>query len=310
VAALRGLLGEADPAVVGAAAEAAGKAGHLELLLDIAGMLPDRRRRSAAREALVAYGHRGAGALGDLLVDPEHDPAVRREIPWVLGRIATPRSADILVEQLGTTDPILKYRVVKALNRMHEHHPELPAARSDIARQIQSQTRSYYEALVLWQALQPGANGTRLLVRALRERLDQHLELIFRLLGLQYPQKDIYSAYTALQGERADRRGAAIEFLDTLLRSDLKTLILPLVEESSAERLIERAVAAFGIEAKQPDEALRIILEAGDTWLRACALHEIGDRRLRELRGLVEPLAEDREPLLRETAQWALERCA
>jgi AAA family ATP:ADP antiporter len=143
-------------------------------------------------------------------------------------------------------------------------------------------------------------------VRALKERLDQNLELIFRLLGLQYPQKDIYFAYTALRGNRGERRGAAIEFLDNLLQKDLKAVILPLLEERSAERLIDRASTLFGIEAKSRGEALRLILEQSDAWLKACALHEVGERRVTELAGHCSRLAGDTDPIVRETAHWAL----
>jgi len=278
----------------------------------VVALLTNRHLRYAARDALVAYGARVTGTLGDILSDPESDIALRREIPWALARIPTERSADVLVDNLDAEDPALKYRVVKALNRLHEQHPELPHPRPVIAEHIQAQTRAYYEALVLWQSFRPtdSNNGARLLARALKERLDQNLELIFRLLGLQYPQRDIYFAYTALQGNRSDRRGAAIEFLDTLLHSDMKALILPLLEEGSTQQLIDRAISTFGIEAKEPEEALRLILEQPDAWLKACALHEVGDRRLVALREIVERLTRDAEPLVRETAEWALTRTA
>jgi AAA family ATP:ADP antiporter len=302
-----------DPAleVRSAAARGAGSAGHTEFLFAVVKLLSDRELRPAAREALLMFGRRIAGTLGDLLADSHGDLTLRREIPWVLARLNSRPAATILVDQLQTTDPLLKFRVVKALNRMHESNPDLPPPNPAIAKRIYAETKAYYEALALWQAFEPdgGQSNQSLLSRALRERLDQNLEIIFRLLGLQYPQKDIYHAYAALRSSRADRRASALEFLDNLLHTNLKTIILPLLEEPSADRLISRASALFGIRTVSREEAVRLVLQQPDIWLKACALHEIGKECLLDLVDVCRNLSHDSEPLIRETAQWALSRC-
>ncbi len=309
---LRQLLEDTEVEVRRAAVRASGVTADPEMLFEIIKFLTVRQMRRATREALLMYGPHIAGTLGDVLADGRRDLALRREIPWLLGRIQSKHAATLLVDQLEVKDPLLKYRVVKALNRLHAQVPDLPPANPAIAGHIYAQTRSYYEALVLWQAFDPGSETTAstLLPRALRERLDQNLEIIFRLLGLQYPQNDIYSAYTALRGNRADRRASALEFLDNLLHKNLKTIILPLLEEPSAERLINRASSLFGISAVGREEALRLILRQPDVWLRACALHEIGRACLTEFLDECRNLRHDSEPLVRETAEWAVQRCA
>jgi ATP:ADP antiporter, AAA family len=309
---LRELMDDPVSEVRQAAIRAAGVAADPDLLLDVIKSLTRRELRPAARESLLMYGPHVVGTLGDILGDPRRELPLRREIPWLLGRIHSRNAASLLVDQLEVKDPLLKYRVVKALNRLHAQVPDLPQANPAIAGHIYAQTRSYYEALVLWQAFEPGgkSDGSALVQRALKERLDQNLEIIFRLLGLQYPQNDIYSAYNALRGNRADRRASALEFLDNLLHKNLKTIILPLLEEPSAERLISRASDLFGIQTMGRNEALRIILRQPDVWLRACALHEIGRGCLKDLMDECRNLSQDSEPLVRETAQWALQRCA
>ena len=66
----------------------------------------------------VQYGARITGTLGYVLRDPQRELSLRHEIPWILARIPTERSAEILVDNLCVGDPMLKYRVVKALNRL------------------------------------------------------------------------------------------------------------------------------------------------------------------------------------------------
>jgi AAA family ATP:ADP antiporter len=305
---LKDLLKDPDRQVAAAAARAAGAAGHVELVAEIIPMLADRRLRAASRETLVQYGARITGTLGDALCDPQRNVALRHEIPWILARIPSEGSVEILISNLGAGDPLLKYRVVKALNRLHESNPGLLKPRPKIAERIYAETQAYYEALALSRVVAPDGkkNGRRLLGRALKERLDQNLEIIFRLLGLQYPQKDMYSAYHALKGARAERRTAAIEFLDNMLHKNLKSIILPLLEESSTERLIDRASRLFGIQTRERKEALRMILDQPDVWLKVCALYQIGDERISDLADMCRKLSSDSDPLIRETAEWAL----
>ena len=305
---LRQCIDDSDPMVVLAAARAAGAVGYQALVHDLVRLLSVRKFRAGIREALLSFGTRIVGTLGDIMSDPRLGVELKREIPWVLGRMATERSAAILLEYIDAGDQILKYRSVKALNRLRELNPDLPPCRPIIADRILAETKAYYEALTIQQALAAEGDGagSSLLTRSLSERLDQNMELIFRLLGLQYPLKDIYSAYSALRGNRADRRASAIEFLDSLLRQDLRSLILPMIEESSTERLIERAAREFGLRRATREEALRVVLDQGDIWLRACAIHEIGARRLTDFEGACRELLCDPQPLVRETASRTL----
>jgi AAA family ATP:ADP antiporter len=308
---IRRLLHDPHLEVRKAAARAAGASGRQEFADDLLGLLKDRQLRAAAREALLLYGEPLLETLEAVLADAGRDLSVRREIPWILGRMPSPRSANLLVRHLAEADPMLKYQAVKALNRVHEHMPRLLAANPTIAGRIYRETRSYYEALVLLQALQQGrAENNRLLVRALQERLDQNLEIIFRLLGLQYPHRDIYFAYSAIRGSRTDLRASALEFLDNVLQNNLKVMLLPLLEASSSDQLMYTANSLFGIRSVDRTEALRIILRQSDVWLKACAIYEIGDKNILDFREALRELQLHKDPLIRETAQWALRRQA
>lgn len=308
---LRRLIDDPSPAVAAAAAIAAGKAGRQEIVFNVVNMLAAGKLRGAGRDALLCYGEPVVETLGNLLGDKEFDLALRREIPWVLGRIPVRRSMDFLADNLDTNDGLLQFRIVKALNRLHESNPELQVPHAAIADRIYQETRSYYEILSIRRAIESDGDNGRgsLLARALHERLNQKLEVIFRLLGLQYAQKDIYFAFVAWKETRADRRTAAVEFLDNLLQKPLKPLILPLLEESSVDVQLANAKSLLGIQVAVREDALRRLLALPDVWLRTCALHEIGEKRILELAGDCRALAAA-DPLIHETAAWALARCA
>jgi ATP:ADP antiporter, AAA family len=309
---MRRLIDDPLPAVAAEAAIAAGKAGQLKLVFNVVTMLSSGRLRSAGRDALLCYGDRITGTLGDLLSDTKLDLALRREIPWVLGRIPSKRSVEFLLDNIGSDDSLLRFRIVKALNHLHQADPELTLPRAAVADRIYEEIRRYYEILSVKQSIASSRQGqaSGLLAGALQERLDQELEIVFRLLGLQYPQKDIYSVFAAWKGKRNDRRNAAIEFLDNLLDKELKPVILPLLEESSVDAQLAGAEKLLGIKATASDDALRRLLALPDTWLKACALYEIGERRILTLVSECRVLATASDPLINETAAWALARCA
>ena len=308
---LRRLMQDGDSEVVCAAALAAGSGGLKELVDDLLPMLMQSNTRASARQAFVLMGPGMLPTLAEILNDEQRALSLRREIPWILGRLETPHTFDCLTENLDTGDLQLRYQVLKALNRIKDRNPALIKPDPVIADRIFEETKLYCRILALSQSLGPGT-GTemRLIRKALYERQEQEMEIIFRLLGLLYSQRDIHSAYTALKSPHADRRSSAIEFLDNILRQDLKPVLLPLVEEKSTERLIEHANRTFGINTVPRKDALRLLLQEQDTWLKACALYVIGESAMKDLAEDCRSLLGEREPLVREMAEWARKRCA
>ena len=144
--------------------------------------------------------------------------------------------------------------------------------------------RRYFDlnaALDPFRAHKRPGEAVGLLARSLEERMAQSLELLFRLLGLRYPQQEIYSAYRAVSGRRADVQSAAVEFLDSVLERDLKRLVVPLLD--APDRLLETGRTLLGIQPKSAETAVRELLHSGDSWLAACAAAAAGEMRLRGL---------------------------
>ena len=303
---IRELLSVSDPALSGRAARSGARLGDLDLADPIVEMLALPGVRVHAKAALVEYGQPVVDKLRVLLSDESRPQSLRREIPWVLSRVGGSAAARVLAAHLASSDHVLRYRVLKALNHLHERSSSLPISSTLIEVQIRQETARYYEAALMSRSF--NAEGGTLLGRALRERLDLDLEVIFRLLGLRYPQQDIYFAYTALRGNHRNRRTAALEFMDNVLRQDLKSIILPLLEETSSERLGAGAAEHFGIRIGSIEESLRRIIEDRDSWLKSCALHEIGNRRMTQMEELCRRLAEGSDALVRESALWAVAR--
>jgi HEAT repeat protein len=284
VAVIQELLEDSDSSVVRAACAAAGVLRNRAHVFTLTRCLTDARYRGAALAALAEFGPRVCGTLSDALADETASPALRRQIPRVLKLIPDQRSVDILAQSLGHPDPALRRAVLKALNRLRESAPKLRFDDPRIGEQIRAEIRRYCElnaALDPFRSRKNPGESAGLLARSLEERMSQTLDHLFRLLGLRYPPQEIYSAYRAVSGRRADAHSAAVEFLDSVLERDLKRLVVPLLD--APDRLLETGRTLLGIQPKNAETALRELLHSGDSWLAACAAAAGGEMKLHGL---------------------------
>ena len=306
---LRRLLGDSNPAIVNAALRTAGKVQSRELIPLIANKLAKRTMRAEAREALARYGSRIVGTLGDYLGDPNEKEGVQRAIPRVLGQIATTEAAEILVRHLPDSSLEMRFQILKALNRIRRDHPQVPIPGDIIDNEVLREAKHYYQLLFSVRSDRaPAEPGRKLLIRTLEERLDQTLERIFRLLGLHYPPEEIYDAYRAVKSSQSQRRSGALEFLDSTLERSLKRTILPLLEESSWDRLRPLGKELFGLETLSTEQSLRELIRGDDQWVKMVALYRAAELQLKSLEAEMRIAENDLDPLVVETARLALTR--
>ncbi|MCK5126252.1 MAG: HEAT repeat domain-containing protein [candidate division Zixibacteria bacterium] len=277
---------------------------HLPWLIE---KLGDRKYRSYAREALVLYGEQVYSLLDKYIRDINVSLIVRQSIPRVLIGLPNQQSVDLLTQWIGEELPGIKQVVIKALNKLRTSYPELDFTNEKINRALINETKTYYEVL---RALQLHRNSDtpsgRLLAQALIEKQDNNLELIFRLLGLTYPPQDIYNAYLGLVSNKNTLRANAIEFLDNLLQGDIKKLLAPIFDDSGTEYAARQGERLFNFTLQTKEEALTLLIEGSDTWLKACAIYDTPGIESENLKKLVSKALSDDCPIVKETAELVL----
>ncbi|MFQ5824395.1 MAG: Npt1/Npt2 family nucleotide transporter [bacterium] len=306
------LIEDRDPSVRMRAITSAGRIRAKEFIPLLIRHMGDRIDRSVAREALAAYRDDIVGTLSDYLNDASVPIFVRREIPKVLSLIGSQTSVEVLLDSLPQSDEILKFQIIKSLSKLRTRYPDLHFDQRVDEALIQ-EIRKYYLLLAMLHSADGDKarldRGTNLLQRALCERLDDHLERIFRLLGLRYPPRDIYNAYTATISTNKAIRSSAVEFLDNLLSKNFKHLLIPLVEEMPVEQVLQHADGVLDMPLNNRKEALLSLVSINDPWLRACALYEIGRcGLLDDFRHLVKQAQADQDTIVQETASVVLKR--
>ncbi len=278
------LLEDPDPQVVTAACRAAGRLANRAYVHVLVPLLADARVRAEAIQALASYGAKISGTLGDILEDDSAPVAVRRQIPRVLRAVPGQRTVDILLRSIGQPNLVVRAAALKGLNRLRAANPELDYGNVFVTRQILNEARRYFElsaALAPFRDQSNPRTAAGLLVLSIEERLKQTLERLFRLLGLRYPPKEMYAAYLAVNRGAGEQYAAALEFLDNVLDRELKRILLPLLDD--AGNLVERGRALFGVEIRNPEQAIRELIRSGDPWLVACAMAAAGELRFRAL---------------------------
>lgn len=311
------LLQDQEPEVVRVALASAGRSRRHEFLPYLLTALQSRKTKVAAREALVQYGPPIFDTLQEHLRDASANVEMRRNLPRVLSRIGGQEAVRILLHCLVQPDVTVRYKILKALNRLRASDASLHFEQTQVLPHLMAELKRYYRNSLFIAAISPSLGASSIILqrqedvlsRTLRERQEEAIERIFRLLGLLYPHRDIHHAYYGLRSPRMQVRANAVEFIDNLLSPGLRKLLLPLIDsKESLEHRVRRGRALWKWKDLTRDEAVATLLHSTDHWLCACAIYAIGELRLTRLYGTLPALTQSPDPLLSETATRVLQQ--
>jgi HEAT repeat protein len=306
---LSNLLSDPDPAITRVAIRSVGKLRKRRLVPDLLDRLAHHELRAEAAEALGEFGDTIVGALRDHLGDSSVAVEARREIPSIMAKIGTPAAANVLMENLLESDTTLRFRIISALNKLQRLHPEIETDTQMLETVLAAEILGHYRSYQILDKLGAAGSGEDPVARALTEAMQQELERIFRLLGLLYPHIDVQNAYVGLQSKSVSVYDNALEFLDNVLKPQLRQMLLPLLDGKitvcERARLAQRLVHT---KIESQEQAVAALVTSDDPWLRSCGAYAIGTLGMRSLEGELNRCMNGADPLLRETARAAKAR--
>ncbi len=249
------LLADPDTAVVRKAIGSVGKLRKRRLVPELLDRLAHRELGAEAAKALGGFGDTIVGALRDHLSDYSVAIEARREIPAVLVKVGSSAAAQVLMENLLESDTTLRFRIISALNKLHRLHPEIETDIQMLETVLAAEILGHYRSYQILDKLSSLGDSQDPVARALTESMQQELERIFRLMGLLYPHLDVHSAYLGLQSKNISVYDNALEFLDNVLKSQLREMLVPLLDGkvtvAERARLAQRLVRAK-VENQEP----------------------------------------------------------
>ncbi len=187
-----------------------------------------------ATAALRALAPRCTGLLVDSLLDAGQEFAVCRRLPAILVGGEPALAAWGLWRGIKHPRFEVRYRCAKALSRLRIDGSELEitedAVFAAIKRELSVGGSIWKNHQLLDGSSDPGSSEDALLDRLLTRGSSRGLEHVFTLLGLVLPT---HAVQIALQGiHTTDRalRGTALEYLESVLPADVRTLLWDHVE--------------------------------------------------------------------------------
>jgi hypothetical protein len=254
--------------------------------------------RAEARAALLAYGDEGLTFLDEALGDRALPLELRRHLPRTIALFDPARAAAVLERHLlEEPSGVVRYRILRGMNRL----AALPDVGfdPDLLHLATEATAGGVFRLVHWRSvLERGAKGRpersppghELLVRLLRDKEEQAVERLFRLLALRHRGEDFKGIYRGLRSSEPRARASSRELLENVLEPWLRGPVLAIVDEAGDESRLARAGEMYAPAPVLYEDVLALILDRGGESLRCVAAHHVGELRLVALRERLERL--------------------
>ncbi len=304
------LMDDADADVRWKALAAAGKVRHAALWPRVVARIsdPSPRVRDAASLALVSGGTEVVPAIAPALqrLGAEHR-AERLRLVRICGRVGGMAAIDLLCKEADSSDAGTRLQILEALSACGYH-----ASARDAASVWQRVRREVAEAAASLAALGDIGSDydTALLSGAIALQVEGARDRAVILLSFVLPAQPILSARAALKLGAGTLRSYAVEVIDSLLPSEWKRRVLPLLEGVPPEVQLRRLAAEFPQERMSREKrVIEIIAGLGtgrDAWTRACALHVAGCSGQLSAAPAITASCGAPDPVVRETARFAL----
>lgn len=304
------LIGDPELAVARQAIGAVSVVMRDEVVAALVGALAQPDLAADAAIKLAQYGNAIVPELTRRLQDPATSLEIRRELPQVLVRIGTPVAEEVLIEGLLQADVTLRHRVIASLNKLHDLHPEVRLDEQLVELVLAAEIAGHYRSYQVLGPLRQLKEDDPVL-QGLSQSMEQELERIFRLMGLRFPGPGLHDAYVGLRSSSGIVRANALEFLDNVLKPELRRLLVPLLDSQvSVDERIAIANQLVGAPLETVEQSVTTLLASEDPWLRSCAVYAVGALHLQGLEPELHRFEGAADPALREGVQVALQRLA
>jgi AAA family ATP:ADP antiporter len=300
---LHKLLDDTDADIVREAIRSVGNLRMRAFVFRLIDQVADPQLAPDAVEALAKFGDRVVGTLRDYLVDTSGPLEARQQTIAVLARIGTIAAKQVLMEQLLEPDTGFRFRIISALNKLQQSHPEVSLDTQMIETVLAAEILGHYRSYQILGTLEADLNSEETVARALRQSMQDEIERIFRLLSLLFPNYDFHSAHVGLQSTSTVVHDTALEFLDNVLKPHLRDALIPLIDrEVSVQERIRLASRMVGMRFASPEEAVAALLDSEDSWLKSCGAYAVGSLGLRQFEFQLDACLNHPDEFLRETA--------
>ncbi|MEZ5069457.1 MAG: hypothetical protein R2751_00465 [Bacteroidales bacterium] len=276
------------------AIRAAGKTLDTRFLPELLFYVKDKQLRATALEAIAGFGFRVFDYLKEQIVREKIGTEIVRELPVVAEKIGTQYAVDFLFALLEYPNDAVRTLTIQSLYRLKSAAPHLVFYNKRIIQNIYEEAilfMNMHSALHIQQEKMDHEevsgqrevyDARKNLMDLLDRRLDENLTRIFKFLGLKYPPEEIDTIYREIRNPKEEMRINALEFLDNMLETDLKRILIPLIETSLTESISKEALDGLHIHITSQSDCFSMLLDGHDTKVKLAVLYLISTLKDRE----------------------------
>ena len=305
------LMNDEVTSVVREAILAAGKLKDPDLLSAIVAHISNPNLHGVAGVALRQYGD---SALYELEARFNATSTSRQEkirIIDIVKEIDAKRSREFLIRHLKTPKPELRHALFLALASTHYQ-----ADTDDkylFANFLDSEVKSITRLLAASVDLNLEPDYTPLR-DALNNELAVRLDNMLLIVSFLFPSIIMLETRANIDSKVTDHRVFALEVLDNLLTPDIKQVVIPLLDDIPAIDKLEALNTSYPQRKLNPElrfeDLLHYHADHAFFWTKATLLHQIGKQKNTSHLKYVNDELQNEEPIIRETAYWALAQLA
>ncbi|NKB69258.1 MAG: cyclic nucleotide-binding domain-containing protein [Candidatus Latescibacteria bacterium] len=282
---------------------AAAKIQAPELVPYLVPKLDSPLTRWYATEAIARCIGEDLSPLGALLQDGRQPLAVRQQIAVILQQHPCDQTVQALLSQLENPSDPLRATIYAALLELRQGPYPLLVDPDRLHQALQTEFHCVYTLYIILADLKV-EDRDLLLAEAFQLRIRQAKQRVFALLDLSYTDISIDWLNDTLDQDDPRMRAAAVELIDNLVDRATWAYLQPLIGPVDTEAVLAIA-RQLDLQSQPASDRLESLCQSADPWLQCCALYTIGRRHLTHLAPILDQAEQCKDPLVRETAEFA-----
>ncbi|MDZ7685250.1 MAG: HEAT repeat domain-containing protein [Gammaproteobacteria bacterium] len=303
------LLEDNNTDVLNEAIRAAGNIDDDRLIDTLVQKLSNPKLQGRATLALQRFGEAALYPLELGFTAPAVARQVKRQIIDVIREIGGVTATELLLRHIDIEQPELRHQVYLALATLH--YQADPDDQYVFVNKLEEEVQQIAWLLAAMEDLYANEDYHEL-TAALGQELDQHRDNMLLLVSFLFPSIVMLDTRANIDSKVSELRVFALEVLDNLLTPEIKEVVLPILDDLTvSERLIALRPRYPQDSMSANDRFHRLVEEHFDErffWSQATLLYLIGESESIEHLETVKRSLHHSEPIVRETASWALAR--
>jgi HEAT repeat protein/ATP/ADP translocase len=277
-----------------------------KLIAPLVSKLSEPALQQLTARVLQGKGEIALGHLENMLNQENIDSRLKILLIGIISEIGGDQATNILTSLVHSDSPEIKHKVFLGLaNLQYQATDDLKYVYANL---LEEEVSVISWILASLEDLHQ-EDGYQSLFNALANELDQRRDNMLLLVSFLFPSVVMLDSRANIDSKVAELRIFALEVLDNVLNSEVKQIVLPILEDITVKERLELLKPKFPQQqlssSDRFDEIMETYYEKAAYWTQVCLLHQIGEKRIDRYTPVLKKALNSHEAVIRETALWS-----